>query len=63
MIKIEERIPKKCPGLTSLFITFDYSPTIVSLVKQIDGAVYDRKTTSWEIPVVGLQKFLDSVII
>lgn len=61
MIKIEERIPKKCPGLTSLFITFDYSPTIVSLVKQIDGAVYDRKTTSWEIPVVGLQKFLDSV--
>lgn len=61
MIKIEERIPKKCPGLTSLFITFDYSPTIVSLVKQIDGAVYDKKTTSWEIPVVGLQKFLDSV--
>lgn len=61
MIKIEERIPKKCPGLTSLFITFDYSPTVVSLVKQVDGAVYDRKTTSWEIPVVGLQKFLDSV--
>ena len=33
MIKIQERETKKLPGLTSLFVSFDYKPEIVDELK------------------------------
>lgn len=60
MINIEEKQPKKCPGLTSLFVSFDYKPKIVEVLKQIDGAQYDSKGKTWEIPLLGLQQLLDA---
>ena len=45
MIKIEERSSEKLSGLTSLFISFDYSENIVSWLKQnLDIYNYNKKT-------------------
>lgn len=63
MITIEERITKKCPGETSLFVTFKYNADIVSSVKQCDGALYDKKNTLWEVPLSELSKLLNNLSI
>lgn len=63
MITIEERITKKCPGETSLFVTFQYNADIVSSVKQCDGALYDKKNTLWEVPSSELSKLLNNLSI
>jgi len=44
MIYIEERTTKKIPGLTSLFLSFDYHPDIVKNMKTLDLKVYDKKS-------------------
>lgn len=59
MIKIQENSTKKCPGETSLFVSFNYSPDLVNIVKQADGSVYDKKTTTWEVPISELSKLLN----
>lgn len=59
MIKIQENNTKKCPGETSLFVSFNYNPELVSIVKQVDGSVYDKKTTTWEVPISELSKLLN----
>lgn len=61
MITIIENITKKCPGQTSLFVKFRYNPDIVSIVKQCDGAVYDKKNTQWEVPASELSKLLNQL--
>lgn len=58
MIIITEDIPKKCPGETSLFVRFKYNPDIVSIVKQCDGALYDKKNILWEVPVSELSTLI-----
>lgn len=60
-ITIEEKKPKKVPGLTSLFVSFDYKPSIVEAIKKLEGCVYDKKTHVWEMPKLNLAKFLDLV--
>lgn len=50
MITITESIPKKIPGLTSLFVTFDYHPAIVDAMHMFDCRQYDKKTQTWELP-------------
>ena len=61
MIKIEENKPKKCTGLSSLFITFTYNPDIVAAVKSIDGSLYDPKTKTWEVPAGELARVIDTL--
>lgn len=51
MINIDEKIAKKCPGETSLYIKFNYSPVYVNIIKQCDGAKYDTKNKQWEVPI------------
>lgn len=51
MIHIEEKASKKCPGQTALFISFDYRPEYVEIVKQCDGSFYHKKDKIWEVPV------------
>lgn len=61
MITIKEDITKKCPGDTSLYISFKYNADIVSIVKQCDGSVYDKKNTQWEVPCSELSKLLNQL--
>lgn len=61
MIHITEKESKKVPGGTSLFVTFDYSPQIVEIVKQCSTANYDKKTFTWEVPCVDLSFLVNSL--
>lgn len=59
MIKISEKSTEKIPGLSSLFVEFDYNQRIVDFFKTLDCKVYDKKTHIWEVPVVYLAKLID----
>ena len=61
MIKIKELTPKKIPGLSSLFVTFDYCKEIVAVIKTCTPAYFDKKTSVWEIPTTRLAKFINGV--
>ena len=50
MIYIKEQIPKKLSGLSSLNVSFDYKPEIVSIIKNIGNCIYDKKSKTWEVP-------------
>lgn len=58
---IEEGISKKVPGETSLFLTFPYNKDYVDIIKQCDGAHFDKKTKTWEIPLSNLAILLDNM--
>ena len=59
MIYIEEKQPEKVPGLTSLFITFDFKKEIVDILKTCTPCNYSGKTNIWEIPLTRLSKFIN----
>lgn len=61
MIKIEEKIPLRCSGLTSLFITFKYDKNIVDVIKNLDGSLYHKKEVIWETPIINLSNLIDSL--
>ena len=62
MILIEENKPKKIPGGTSLYITFDYNDKIVQAIKSCcDVYNYDKKGKIWEVPVINLARLLDTL--
>lgn len=42
MIKIIESVPRKLSGLTSFFVSFDYRPEIVNIIKNLSPAVYNK---------------------
>ena len=44
MIKIEERITSKVPGLTSFFIISNYNPELVKIISTLDCKNYSKKT-------------------
>lgn len=63
MIHIEEKKTNKLPGITSLFVTFDYRPDLVDIVKNQSNAIYDKETKVWEIPLTSLSSFLDAACV
>ncbi len=44
MINIIEARTNKMPGLTSLFVKFDYNASIVEAIKTLPNYTYDKKT-------------------
>lgn len=44
MINITEKDSTKMPGETSLYVTFNYKPEIVEILKQCEVYNYDKKT-------------------
>lgn len=61
MIFIEENKAKKIPGGNSLYITFNYNEKIINSIKSVcDVYNYDKKTKTWEVPVINLSLLLDS---
>ncbi len=61
MIYITEEQTKKCAGITSLFVSFNYNPDIINAVKILMGSNYDKRTKIWEVPIVYLSNLLDSL--
>lgn len=61
MITIQQRINKKIPGGTSLFIQFDYNPKIIDIIKTTRYYSYDKKTHEWEVPLTSLATLLDEL--
>lgn len=60
-MKIQQRINKKIPGGTSLFLSFDFNQKIIDLIKETKYYNYDKKTHEWEIPLTSLSQILDTV--
>lgn len=63
MINIEERITEKLPGLSSLFITFDFNRKIVDELKLVESHIFNTETKEWEIPVTSLGELVDRLCI
>ena len=59
MIHIEERITSKVPGITSVFVSFDYNKEIVDEMKQIPCYNFSKRTKEWEVPIVYLSQVID----
>lgn len=61
MIIIREKTPVKMPGITSLFIEFDYTrePEVAQVIKTCTPCYYNKKTRIWEIPSTRLAKFIN----
>lgn len=63
MITIQERQTVKVPGITSLFVSFDFNRAIVDEIKLLDGCVFNAETKEWEMPLTNLSEFLDRVCV
>lgn len=61
MIYIEEKTTKKVPGITSFFVTFDYKPVIVDVIKNVQSSIFHKKEKIWEIPLTSLAEFIDKI--
>ena len=61
MINIYERKTVKLPGITSLFVTFDFNRAIVDELKMLNNTHYDADLKQWEIPLTSLSEFVDRV--
>ena len=61
MIRIQERTTVKLPGLTSLFVSFDFNKLIVEELKLLGNTHYDPDTKEWEVPLTSLSEFVDRV--
>ena len=63
MITIQERQTVKVPGITSLFVSFDFNRAIVDEIKLLDDCVFNVETKEWEMPLTNLAEFLDRVCV
>lgn len=61
MINITENIAKKVPGITSLFITFDFNANIINELRLLECKNYDKKTQTWEVPLVYSSKLINNL--
>lgn len=59
MIFIEERQTRKLPGLTSLFVSFNYRKELVDEIKLLDTTIFDKETKEWEVPLTQLSELID----
>ena len=61
MIRIEERYTVKLPGITSLFVSFDFNRAIVEELKLLNNVNYNADTKEWEVPITSLSELIDRV--
>lgn len=61
MIKIEERPAKKLPGITNLFVKFDYDLDILDLIRQLPNRYFDKNTKEWEVPLNKLEYLVNKI--
>lgn len=63
MILIQERETVKCPGMTSLFVSFNYNKLIVDELKLLELSIYNANTKEWELPISSLSELLDRLCV
>ena len=61
MIHIVEAPTRKLPGLSSLFITFDFNRQVVDEIKLLPTRIFDENKRDWEIPTANLSLILDAL--
>jgi SNF2 family DNA or RNA helicase len=61
MITITEQQTSKVPGLTSVFVGFDYKKEIVDALKTFPCFNYSKRTKLWEVPIKYLSELLDKL--
>ena len=61
MIRLVERKAEKTFGNNAIFMSFDYNPSLVALVKQLPNRAYDSNTKEWEIPKASLEKLINDL--
>lgn len=61
MIKIEEIVPRKLSGVTSLLISFNYNAAIIDNLKTFPTYYYHKKDYTWELPINDLSNLLDKL--
>ena len=61
MITFEEKKSKKLPGLTSLYLTFNYNIDIINIIKVCDVKYFDKKKREWEVPLTSLSYLIDNL--
>ena len=63
MIKITEKITKKVPGITSVFVSFDYNVDIIAEMKLLPCYNFSKKTKQWEVPIIYLSQLIDMLCV
>jgi len=63
LIHIIERPTSKVPGITSIFISFDYKPEIVADIKSLPCFNFSKRNKLWEVPIRYLSNVLDMLCI
>ena len=61
MINIKEGQSKKAVGQTSLFVSFDYDPKIVEIIKGAEDAIWHKNEKVWELPLNKLAYLIDNL--
>lgn len=61
MIKIEERPAKKLPGITNLFVSFDYNLDTLQVLRELPNRYYDKNTKEWEVPLGKLEHLVKHI--
>lgn len=62
MINIKEGICNKLPGITSLFISFEYNVDIINVIQETCRyRVWDKKTSLWEVPATYLSSLISEL--
>lgn len=61
MINIEIKTSKQCNGEYSLFVSFNYNETIVSIIKSFPTRAYDKTNKTWELPFNQLGNLVNSL--
>lgn len=51
MIYIEERISKKVPGITTLFVDINGNAIAKDILNQMKSSYHYRNTDIWEVPI------------
>lgn len=60
-IEIREKEQNRLDEDFSAFVTFDYDPKIVDIVKTVNFRFYNPNTTCWEIPISQLEDFISKL--
>jgi SNF2 family DNA or RNA helicase len=63
MITIEEKRTSKVPGITSIFISFDYNKDIVEAIKTLPCYNYSKRTKVWEVPIKYMADAIDKLCV
>lgn len=61
MIRIEERPAKKLPGITNLFVSFDYDIKILEVMRALPNRFYNKDTKEWEVPLNKIEYLVNNI--